>query len=174
MGLNWTARTAERWPGRRPAGTLPEITRGSGSTDQRTARRWRPRSQRSPWVPWRRGQRNCCPTSPAETMHTPTAPLTAEQLYVVAAVLLADGSETFVHDHGPSQIAGSIQGPRRNAPHPCHATLRGRTRVRDAGGGAAPPGPQQGEALVLQTAGYQAILYDHARGYRSHVLTGGR
>ena len=31
-----------------------------------------------------------------------------------------------------------------------------------------------GEALVLQTAGYQAILHGHAGGYRSHVLVGGR
>ena len=31
-----------------------------------------------------------------------------------------------------------------------------------------------GEALVLQTAGYQAILHGHAGGYRSHILAGGR
>ena len=37
-----------------------------------------------------------------------------------------------------------------------------------------PPRPQQGEALVLQAAGYQAILQGHAGGYRSHILTGGR
>ena len=104
----------------------------------------------------------CCdtqPRRPAET-HAPAAPLTAEQLYVVAAALLADGGESFVHHHGPAQIAGS--------------TLRGRTRVWDAGDGTPPPGPQQGEALVLQTAGYQAILHGHAGGYRSHVLAGGR
>ena len=47
-------------------------------------------------------------------------------------------------------------------------------RVRDAGGSTPPPGPPQGEALVLQTAGYQAILHSQAGGYRSHVLTGGR
>ena len=92
----------------------------------------------------------------------------------VPTALLADSGESFVHHHGPAQIAGSIQGPQRDAPHPWHATLRGRTRVRDAGGGRPPPGPQQGEALVLQTAGYQAILHGHAGGYRLHVLTGGR
>ena len=106
--------------------------------------------------------------------HARTAPLTAEQLYVVAAALLADGGESFVHHHGPAQIAGSIQGPQRDAPDPWHATLRGRTRVWDAGDGTPPPAPRQGEALVLQTAGYQAILHGHAGGYRSHVLAGGR
>ena len=104
------------------------------------------------------------PRKPAAT-HTSTAPLTSEQLYVVTAALLADGGERFVHHHGSAQITGSIQGPQRNAPHPWHATLRERTRVRDAGGGAPPPGPQQGEALVLQAAGYQAIPHGHARGY---------
>ena len=64
---NQTARTAERWPGWQPAGTSPEIPRDSGSTDPRTARRWRPRSRPSPWVQWRRGRRSCCPTSPAAT-----------------------------------------------------------------------------------------------------------
>ena len=118
----------------------------------------------------------CGDTQPSqpETTHTSTAPLTAEQLYVLTAALLADGRESFVHHHGPAQIAGSIQEPQRGAPYPWHATPRGRTRVRDAGGGAPPPGPQQGEALVLQTAGCQAILHGHARGYRSHVLTEGR
>ena len=126
-------------------------------------------AQLLPHVPCRDKQAR----QPAAT-HAPTAPPTAEQLYVVAAALLADGGESFVHHHGPAQIAGSIQGPQRDAPHPWHATLRGRTRVWDAGGGTPPPGPQQGEALVLQTAGYQAILHSHARGYRSHVLAGGR
>ena len=118
----------------------------------------------------------CCDTQPRQpaATHAPTAPLTAEQLYVVAAALLADGGESFVHHHGPAQIAGSIQGPQRDAPHQWHATLRGRTRVWDAGGGTPPPGPQQGEALVLQTASYQAILHGHAGGYRSHVLARGR
>ena len=106
--------------------------------------------------------------------HAPTAPLTAEQLYVVAAALLADGGESFVHHHVLAQIAGSIQGPQRDAPHPWHATLRGCTCVWDADGGTPPPGPQQGEALVLQTAGYQAILHRQPGGYRSHVLAGGR
>ena len=113
------------------------------------------------------------PRRPAAT-HEPTAPLTAEQLYVVAAALLADGGESFVHHHGPAQIAGCIQGPQRDAPDPWHATLRGRTRVWGAGDGTPPPGPKQGEALVLQTAGYQAIIHGHAGGYRSHVLAGGR
>ena len=106
--------------------------------------------------------------------HTPTARLTAEQPYVVRAALLADGRESFVHHHGPAQIARSIQGPQRDAPHLWHATLRERTRVRDAGGGAPPPRPQQGEVLVLQAAGYQAILHGHAGGYRLHILAGGR
>ena len=126
-------------------------------------------TQLLPNVPCRDTQ----PRRPAAT-HAPTALLTAEQLYIVAAALLADGGESFVHHHGPAQIAGSIQGPQRNAQDPWHATLRGRTRVWDAGDGKPPPGPQQGEALVLQTAGYQAILHGHAGGYRSHVLAGGR
>ena len=126
-------------------------------------------AQLLPHVPCRDTQ----PRRPAAT-HAPTAPLTSEQLYVVAAVLLADGGESFVHHHGPAQIAGSIQGPQRDAPDPWHAPLRGRTRVLDAGDGTPPPRPQQGEALVLQTAGYQAILHGHAGGYRSHVPAGGR
>ena len=113
------------------------------------------------------------PRQPAAT-HTPTAPLTAEQLYVVAAALLADGGENFVHHHGPAQIAGTIQGPQGDVTHPWHATPHRRTHVRDAGGGTSPPGPQQGETLVLQTEGYQAILQGLAGGYRSQVLTGGR
>ena len=126
-------------------------------------------AQLLPHVPCRDTQ----PRRKAAT-HAPTAPLTAEQLCVVAAALLADGGESFVHHHGPAQIAGSIQGPQRDAPDPWHATLRGRTRVWGAGDGTPPPGPKQGEALVLQTAGYQAILHGHAGGYRSHVLAGGR
>ena len=118
----------------------------------------------------------CCDTQPRQpaATHAPTAPLTAEQLYVVAVALLADGGESFVHHHGPAQIARSIQEPQRDAPHPWHATLRGRTRVWDAGGSTPHPGPQQGEAPVLQTAGYQAILHGHAGGYRLHVLAPGR
>ena len=126
-------------------------------------------AQLLPHVPCRDTQ----PRQPAAT-HVPTARVTAEQLYVVAAALLADGGGSFVHHHSPAQIAGSIQGPQRDAPHPWHVTLRGRTRVWDPGDGTPPPGPQQGEALVLQTAGYQAILHGHAGGYRSHVLAGGR
>ena len=117
--------------------------------------------------------RDTQPRRPAAT-HAPTAPLTAEQLYVVAAALLADGGESFVHHHGPAQIAGCIQGPQRDAPDLWHATLLGRNRVWGAGDGTPPPGPKQGETLVLQTAGYQAIIHGHAGGYRSHVLAGGQ
>ena len=117
--------------------------------------------------------RDTRPRRPAAT-HTPTAPLTADQLYVLTAALLAEGAESFVHHHGPVQIAGSIQGPQRDAPQPWHATLRERTCVRDAGGRAPPHVPQQGEALVLQGAGYQAILHGHAGGYQSHILAEGR
>ena len=113
------------------------------------------------------------PRRPAVT-HTPTAPLTAEQLYVVAGALLADGGESFVHHHVLAQITGSIQGPQRDPPHLWHAELRERTRVRDAGGGTPPPRPRQGEALVLQAAGYEAILHGHAGGYLSHILTRGQ
>ena len=105
-------------------------------------------AQLLPHVPFRDTQ----PRQPAAT-HTMPAPLTAEPIYVVAAALLSDGGESFVHHHGPAQIVGSVQEPQRDAPHRWHATFRGRTRVRDAGGGAPAPGPQQGEALVLQTAG---------------------
>ena len=73
-----------------------------------------------------------------------------------------------------AQIAGSRQGPQRDAPYPWHATFRERSRVRDAGDGVPPPGPRQGEALVLQAAGYQAILHGPVGGYRSHILAGGR
>ena len=61
--------------------------------------------------------------------HAPTAPLPAKQLYVSAAALLVDGGESFVHHHGPAQIAGNIQGPQRDALHLWHATLRRCTRV---------------------------------------------
>ena len=88
-------------------------------------------AQLRPHVPCRDTQ----PRQSAAT-HTPTAPLTAEQLYVVTAALLADGGESFVHHHGPAQIAGSIQGPQRDAPDPWHARLPKRTRVRDASGDA--------------------------------------
>ena len=69
---------------------------------------------------------------------------------------------------------GSIQGLQRDAPHLWHATLRERTRVRNAGCGTPPPGPQQGEALVIQTAGYHAILHCHAGRRRSQMLAGGQ
>ena len=50
------------------------------------------------------------PCQPA-VIHAPTAPLTAEQLYAVAAALLAECGESFVHLHGAMQITSSIQGP---------------------------------------------------------------
>ena len=96
-------------------------------------------AQLLPHVPCRDTQ----PRQPAAT-HARTAPLTAEQLYVVAAAVLADGGDSFVHHHGPAQIAGSIQGPQRDAPNPWHATLRGRTRVWDAGSGTPLPGLSRG------------------------------
>ena len=40
--------------------------------------------------------RDARPRQPAAT-HTPKAPLAAEQLYAVAAALLADGKQSFVH-----------------------------------------------------------------------------
>ena len=55
---------------------------------------------------------------------------------------------------------------------------RGRPRSASAPASGAqvaahpPPRPQQGEALVLQAAGYQAILHGHAGGNRSHILVG--
>ena len=122
-------------------------------------------AQLPPHVPCR----DTRPRQPAAT-HMPKAPLTAAQLYIVAAALLADGGESFVHHHGLSQIPESIQGPQRQAPHPRRTTLRERAHARDAGGGTPPPGPQQGEALIPQTAGYEAILHGHAGGYRSHNL----
>ena len=60
---------------------------------------------------------------------------------------------------------------RCTRPVACHTP---RARVWGAGDGKPPPGPKQGGALVLQTAGYQAIIHGHAGGYRSHVLAGGR
>ena len=94
--------------------------------------------------------RDTGPRQPAAT-DTPTAPLRAEQLYVVTAALLADGGESFVHHHGPAQIAGSIHGPaaRRAPPVACHAPTahprqgRGRRRTPSratAGGGAGAAG----------------------------------
>ena len=74
----------------------------------------------------------------------------------------------------PAASPARWQGPQCDAQDPWHTTLRGRTRVWGAGDGTPPPGPKRGEALVLQTAGYQAIIHGHAGGYRSHVLAGGR
>ena len=68
--------------------------------------------------------RDTRPRQPAAT-HTPTAPLTVEQLYVVTAALLADGGESFVHHHGPAQIAGSIQGQHRSTPRSASAPASG-------------------------------------------------
>ena len=140
--------------------TIATVTMGPGAA-------WP--AQLLPQIPCR----DTRPRQPAAT-HTPTAPLTAEQQYVVTAALLADRGESFVHHHGPAQIAGSIQGPQRDAPHPWHATLRERIPVRDAAGGTPPPGPRQGEVLVLQAAGSQANLHRHSRGYRPHILAEGR
>ena len=77
------------------------------------------------------------PPRPA-AKHAPMPPLTVEQLYAVAAALLADCGERFVHHHGPTQITGSIQGPQCDAPHLWRAALHERTRIRDADGGTPP------------------------------------
>ena len=76
---------------------------------------------------------------------TPIATLTAQQVYAFAAALLADDGESSVHN---------ISRPQNDAPHPWCNTLRLGTRIRDANRMAPPPGPQQGEALVVQAAGY--------------------
>ena len=68
------------------------------------------------------------PRRPAAT-HKPTAPPTAEQLYAVAAALLADGGESFIHHNGPALMTGSIQGPQHDAPDPWCATLCERNRI---------------------------------------------
>ena len=83
------------------------------------------------------------PREPSST-YSPTAPLMAQQLYVVAVALLADGGESFVQHHGPAQIAGSIQRLQCDVPHPWPAMLPERTRIRDADGGTPPPGPGRG------------------------------
>ena len=103
------------------------------------------------------------PRQPAAT-HTPTAPCTAEQLYTVAAVGLADGRESFIHHNGRALIIGSIQGPQHDAPHLWRATLREGTRIPDTNDGTPPHGPQQGEALVFQAAGSEAVLHGHSGG----------
>ena len=97
-------------------------------------------------------------------IHTPTAPLTAEQLYAVAAALLADGGESFIHHYGRALITGSIPGPQHNGSHPWRATLREPTGIRDTNACTPFPGPQQGEALVMQAAGYQVVLHGQAGG----------
>ena len=106
--------------------------------------------------------------------HTPNSAPHSGAAVRLAAALLADGGESFVHHHSPAQDAGSTQGPQPDAPQSWHATLRQRTRIRDTGGRTPPPGPQQGEALVIQTAGYQGILHGHAGDYRSHILAEGK
>ena len=116
-------------------------------------------AQLLPHVPCRDTQ----PRQPAAT-HAPTAPLTAEQLYVVAAALLATAGRSSSTTTAQRRLREAYKG--RSAMHP--------TRVWDAGDGTPSPGPQQGKALVLQTAGYEAILHGHAGGYRSHILAGGR
>ena len=128
--------------------------------------------------------RDTRPCQPAAT-HTPTAPLTAEQLYVVAAALLAEGGESFVHHHCPAQIAGSIQGPQREAPQhprgnaglhsakkaprPWHATLRERTCVRDAGSGTSPPGLRRGRHWFYSRRATRPSCTATPAGYRSHI-----
>ena len=68
------------------------------------------------------------PRQPAAT-NKRTVPLTAEQLYAVAAALLAGDGESFTDHNAPTQITGSIRGPQHNAPHPVRAKLRERTGV---------------------------------------------
>ena len=118
-----------------------------------------------------RPRRDTQPRQPT-VMHAPTAPLAAEQPYVVAAALLADGEESFVHHHGPAQIAGSIQGPQRDAPHPWHATLGGCTRVWKAGGSTLKVLPW----VVVGAGGLGAGKTSGAgtRGVSLDVVIGGR
>ena len=113
------------------------------------------------------------PCGPAAT-HRLIAPLTAEQLYAVAAVLPADCGETFFHNHGPALFMGNSSGPQNDAPHASGNTLHGGTCICDINGEARPPRPQQGEALVVQAASYQAVLHGFTGGYRSHVLSHGK
>ena len=115
-----------------------------------------------------RDTRPCEPT----IIHTLPPPLNAQQLYGVAAALLADGPESFVHHHSPVAITGGNQGPQHDVPHMWRETLRGRTRIKGADCTVPPPGP--GEALVVQAAGYQAILSGVASGFCSHVLADGK
>ena len=87
--------------------------------------------------------RDTRPCQPAAT-HTPTAPLTAEQLYVVGAALLAEGGQSFVPHHVPAQIAGSIQRPQHDAPHLWHAMLRNCTASVTQAGAHPPADPGRG------------------------------
>ena len=122
-----------------------------------------------PYVPCRDTQ----PRQPA-AMHTPTAPLTAEQLYVVAAGYwrTADrvlSTTTARRRSRAAYKARSARRPTHGTPRSVSAPASG-TRVM----AQPPPEPQQGQALELQAAGYPAILHDHTGGYRSHILGGGR
>ena len=90
------------------------------------------------------------------------------------AALLADGREGFVHQNGPASVTGTIPGPQNDAPHLWSDTLRQPSGIRDMTGEAPTPGQQQGEALVVQAAGYWAVLHGFGGGYRSHVLAHGK
>ena len=74
--------------------------------------------------------RDTRPRRPAAT-HEPTAPLRTEQLYVVAAALLADGGESFVHHHGPAHCLRdankglSAMHQTRGMPHSAGAPASG-------------------------------------------------
>ena len=69
-------------------------------------------------------------------------------LCAVAAALLPDEGEDFVHHHGPVQMTRSIPGPQDNVPHSCCETLHGCACVQDTDGEALPAGPQQEKVLV--------------------------
>ena len=121
-----------------------------------------------PHVP-HQGARPCQP----DATHAPTTPLTAEQLHAVAAALLADGGEHFIHYNGRHRSRAASRDHNRTRPSPgaprCSSAPASRNRTAEP----PPPGPQQGEALVMQAAGYQAVLHGHAGGYRSHVTVEG-
>ena len=146
------------------------------------ARRWRPRSRPSPWVPWRRGRRNCCPTSPAPTCTPASRPQRTRRRHPSRRSSYTSSRGRCWRTAGrasstttaPRRLREAYKGrramhPARGTPHSAGAPASG---MRAA---AHPlPGLSRGEALVLQTAGYQAILHGHAGGCRSHVLAGGR
>ena len=88
--------------------------------------------------------RDARPRQPAAT-HTPSATVTGEQLYAVAEALPADDGEGFVHQPAPAQIAGSIQGPQRDAPHPWYATLGKRTPLGTQAAEHPLPGASKGK-----------------------------